>query len=287
MTFRMRQPLTPAWRRPKPIIGMVHLQPLPGSPGWSGSFQQVLDAALRDAETLAAGGVDGIIVENYGDIPFHPEHVPAITIAALTAAVLDVRRAVDIPVGVNVLRNDAAAAMAIAAATGAKFIRVNVHTGAMLTDQGWIAGAAHQTMRDRAAHGGDVAVFAANAGDPDQAAAAVAHCVDRFGGLDILVNNAATNPYFGPTMEIDLPRYDKTWEVNHRGVLVWIQHAWHAAMAERGGTVINIASVGGLSVEPGIGIYNGTKAALIHLTQTVSQDWCHEAARIVDQAAVF
>ena len=160
MTFLMRQPLTPAWRRPKPIVGMVHLQPLPGSPGWGGSFQPVLDAALRDAETLAAGGVDGIIVENYGDIPFHPEHVPAITIAALTAAVLDVTRAVDIPVGVNVLRNDAAAALAIAAATGAKFIRVNVHTGAMLTDQGWIAGAAHQTMRDRAALGCDVAVFA-------------------------------------------------------------------------------------------------------------------------------
>ena len=160
MTFRMRQPLTPDWTRPKPIVGMVHLQPLPGSPGWHGSLQHVLDAAVRDAETLAFGGVDGIIVENYGDIPFYPEHVPAITIAALTTAVLGVTRAVDIPVGVNVLRNDGAAALAIAAATGATFIRVNVHTGAMLTDQGWIAGAAHQTMRDRATLGCDVAVFA-------------------------------------------------------------------------------------------------------------------------------
>jgi uncharacterized protein len=160
MTLHMRQPLTPAWRRPKPIVGMVHLQPLPGSPGWRGSFQQVLDAALRDAETLAAGGVDGIVVENYGDIPFYPEHVPAITIAALTAAVLDVTRAVDIPVGVNVLRNDAAAALGIAAATGASFIRVNVHTGAMLTDQGWIAGAAQQTIRVRSMLGCEVAVFA-------------------------------------------------------------------------------------------------------------------------------
>lgn len=120
--------------------------------------------------------------------------------------------------------------------------------------------------------GGDVDVFAANAGDPEQAAAAVAHCTERFGGLDILVNNAATNPYFGPTMDIDLPRYDKTWEVNHRGVLVWTQLAWKAAMAERGGAVINISSVGGLSVEQGIGIYNGTKAALIHLTKTLAAE---------------
>ena len=116
--------------------------------------------------------------------------------------------------------------------------------------------------------GGDVDVFEANAGDPDQAAAAVDRCMERFGSVDILVNNAATNPYMGPTMEIDLPRYDKTWEVNHRGPLVWTQLAWKASMAERGGNVINVSSVGGLTVEPAIGIYNGTKAALIHLTRT-------------------
>jgi NAD(P)-dependent dehydrogenase (short-subunit alcohol dehydrogenase family) len=120
--------------------------------------------------------------------------------------------------------------------------------------------------------GGDTAVFAANAGDPEQAAAAVAHCVERFGGLDILVNNAATNPYFGPAIDIDLDRFDKTWTVNHRGPLVWTQQAWRACMQERGGTVINIASIGGLSVEPGIGIYNGTKAALLHLTRTLAAE---------------
>jgi NAD(P)-dependent dehydrogenase (short-subunit alcohol dehydrogenase family) len=120
--------------------------------------------------------------------------------------------------------------------------------------------------------GGDVDVVAANAGDPDQAAVAVDRCIERFGGLDILVNNAATNPYFGPAIEIDLARYDKTWDVNVRGPLVWTQLAWKAAMAERGGSVINIASVGGLSVEPGIGIYNGTKAALIHLTKTLAAE---------------
>lgn len=120
--------------------------------------------------------------------------------------------------------------------------------------------------------GGDVAVVVANAGDPEQAAAAVAHCVERFGAVDILVNNAATNPYFGPAMDIDLGRYDKTWDVNLRGALVWTQEAWRQSMHTRGGSVINIASIGGLSIEPGIGIYNTTKAALIHLTKTLAAE---------------
>jgi uncharacterized protein len=156
----MRQPVLPAWRNTKPIIGMVHLMPLPGAPRWGGSMEQVLAHARRDAEALASGGVDAIIVENYGDTPFHPEHVPAETVAALTAAVLDVRRAVDIPIGVNVLRNDAAAAIGICAAAGGSFIRVNVHTGAMLTDQGWIGGRAHETLRTRARLGLAIGVFA-------------------------------------------------------------------------------------------------------------------------------
>jgi NAD(P)-dependent dehydrogenase (short-subunit alcohol dehydrogenase family) len=121
--------------------------------------------------------------------------------------------------------------------------------------------------------GGDVDVLAANAGDPDQAAAAVDHCIERFGGVDILVNNAATNPYMGPSMDIDLPRYDKTWEVNLRGALVWTQLAWKRSMQERpGSSVINVASVGGMTVEPSIGIYNATKAALLHLTRTLAME---------------
>jgi NAD(P)-dependent dehydrogenase (short-subunit alcohol dehydrogenase family) len=120
--------------------------------------------------------------------------------------------------------------------------------------------------------GGDVDVIAANAGDPAQAEAAVDRCIERFGGIDILVNNAATNPYNGPTMDIDLPRYDKTWEVNLRGPLVWTQLAYKRSMAARGGSVINIASVGGMSVEPSIGIYNATKAALLHLTRTMAAE---------------
>ena len=119
---------------------------------------------------------------------------------------------------------------------------------------------------------GDVAWYAANAGEPDQAEACVAATVEVFRGLDILVNNAATNPYMGPSIDIDLSRYDKTWHVNTRGPLVWTQLAWRMAMQERGGSVVNVASVGGISIEPSIGVYNATKAALIYLTRTLAAE---------------
>ena len=119
---------------------------------------------------------------------------------------------------------------------------------------------------------GDTAVFAANAGDPAQAQRCVDATVERFGRVDVLVNNAATNPYMGATIDIDLPRYDKTLEVNLRGPLVWTQAAWRASMAEHGGVVLNISSIGGLSVESSIGIYNMTKAGLLHLTRTLAAE---------------
>ena len=114
---------------------------------------------------------------------------------------------------------------------------------------------------------GDVDVFAANAGEPDQAEACVNATLERFGALDILVNNAATNPYFGRAIDIDLSRYDKTFQVNVRGAFVWTQLAYRSWMQEHGGSVINIASVGGMKFGGLIGIYDTTKAALIHLTK--------------------
>jgi uncharacterized protein len=148
------------WPDTAPIVGMVHLLPLPGAPGWGGSMAAVLERARADAQALADGGADGILVENYLDVPFHPGAVPPETVAAMSVAVAAIVAAVRVPVGVNVLRNDAAAALAIAAATGARFIRVNVHTGATLTDQGWIAGAAHDTLRHRARLCPEVAILA-------------------------------------------------------------------------------------------------------------------------------
>ncbi|KLR62588.1 dehydrogenase of unknown specificity, short-chain alcohol dehydrogenase like [Actinobacteria bacterium IMCC26207] len=117
-----------------------------------------------------------------------------------------------------------------------------------------------------------VAVFEANAGNPEAAEACVSATIERFGRLDILVNNAATNPYMGSMIEIDLPRLDKTYDVNLRGAFVWAQQAWKQSMAEHGGNIINISSIGGLSVETSIGHYNVTKAALLHLTRSLAKE---------------
>lgn len=145
-------------RRRGAIIGVIHLGPLPGSPGHLAPLVDVIESATSDARHLADGGVDGVIVENFGDSPFFPGSVPPITIAAMTRASLAVAEALalcprEIALGINVLRNDAQAALAIAGAVQGDFIRVNVHTGAMVTDQGTIEGMAYQTVRERRALG--------------------------------------------------------------------------------------------------------------------------------------
>ncbi len=119
---------------------------------------------------------------------------------------------------------------------------------------------------------GEVAVFAANAGEPESARACVAATIERFGRLDILVNNAATNPYYGATLGVDEGRFDKTFQVNLRGPLFWCQAAWDQAMKDTPGVMVNIASVGGLRSEAGLGVYNLTKAALIHLTRQLANE---------------
>ena len=120
---------------------------------------------------------------------------------------------------------------------------------------------------------GETAVFAANAGDLDAAEACVAATVERFGGLDILVNNAATNPYYGATLDVDPARFDKTFEVNLRGPLFWCQPGLGGGVpATSPGVIVNIASVGGLRAEFGLGVYNLTKAALIHLTRQLANE---------------
>lgn len=106
-----------------------------------------------------------------------------------------------------------------------------------------------------------------SAGDPDVVEAAVAHCVTELGALDILVNNAATNPYLGPTIDLPGSALEKVLAVNVAGPVRWIQAAWRVWMADHGGVVINVASIGGLRTSPGIGIYNVSKAALLHLTR--------------------
>jgi uncharacterized protein len=152
--------LTEIWPAGRPLIGMVHLMPLPGAPQWCGSMTPVLERAEADTLALTEAGFDGILVENFLDVPFFPSDVPAETVAAMTVAANRVAAVTDLPFGINVLRNDARAALGVAVATGARFVRVNVHTGSMWTDQGLIEGRAHETLRVKAALGADVAVLA-------------------------------------------------------------------------------------------------------------------------------
>src|SRR5258706_7393274 len=133
----------------KPVIGMLHLPPLPGSPRSATPIRQVIEHAIRDADALAAGGVSALMLENFGDVPFHPARVPAETVAAMTAIAIEVRKRFQLPLGINVLRNDGQSALGIALAVGAEFIRVNVLCGARVTDQGIIQGIAHELLRDR------------------------------------------------------------------------------------------------------------------------------------------
>jgi membrane complex biogenesis BtpA family protein len=144
----------------KYVIGMVHLLPLPGSPRWDAGMREVLERAVADAKALEGGGTDGLIVENFGDVPFCKGRVEAHTVSAMTLAVAAVRETVRIPVGVNVLRNDSRSALAIASVIGANFIRVNVHVGAMVTDQGIVEGNAQDTVRYRRELGADVKILA-------------------------------------------------------------------------------------------------------------------------------
>jgi membrane complex biogenesis BtpA family protein len=133
----------------KLLIGVVHLRPLPGSPRWRGDLDSVIKLAVNDALAYQRGGATALCIENFGDVPFTKGNVGPETIAAMSAAGRAVRRAVKLPLGFNVLRNDACAALGLCAACDGTFIRVNVHIGAMLTDQGIIEGNAYESLRYR------------------------------------------------------------------------------------------------------------------------------------------
>ena len=144
----------------KLLIGVVHLQPLPGSPAWRGDLEALLRFAVKDALAYQKGAADALFIENFGDIPFTKGCVGPETVAAMAAAGRAIRAAVRLPFGFNVLRNDARAALALCAACGGKFVRINVHTGAMLTDQGIIEGNAYETLRYRQRLCPQVKIFA-------------------------------------------------------------------------------------------------------------------------------
>ncbi|MER8520679.1 BtpA/SgcQ family protein [Mesorhizobium sp. M1076] len=147
----------------KPVIGVIHLRSLPGAPRYEReAMTDVYAAAVCDAKTLADGGIDGIIVENASDMPFsRPEHIGHETVAALTAACMEVRGAVDVPIGITCVANGAIPALAVAKAVGAKWVRVNQWANAYVANEGLLNAAAPEAMRYRAMiDARDVAIFA-------------------------------------------------------------------------------------------------------------------------------
>jgi len=152
--------LTTIFKTSTPVLGVVHLLPLPTSPNWGGDLQRVIDRAEQEATALASGGVNGIIVENFFDAPFTKHQVDPSVVSAMSLIIHRIQQLVAVPVGINVLRNDARSAMAIASCVEAQFIRVNVLTGVMATDQGLIEGCAYELLRYRRELGSNVKILA-------------------------------------------------------------------------------------------------------------------------------
>jgi membrane complex biogenesis BtpA family protein len=147
----------------KPVIGVIHLQPLPGAPRYAGGeLRDVYAAAVRDAKALAGGGIDGIMIENASDMPFaRPEDIGPETVAALTAACLAVRDAVDVPIGITCVANGVIPGLAVAKAVGARWVRANQWVNAYIANEGFLNGPAPAAMRYRARIGAtDVCIFA-------------------------------------------------------------------------------------------------------------------------------
>jgi len=144
------------WKPDRPLlIGMLHLPALPGSPGFFGDLESLYDFVRRDAEALTEAGFTQLMIENFGDAPFFPDRVPRATLTHMTSLARMVRSEFEVEIGINVLRNDGCGALAVAHATGASFIRVNVLSGARLTDQGIVSGIAHDLLRLRATLGAE------------------------------------------------------------------------------------------------------------------------------------
>lgn len=143
------------------LVGVIHLPALPGSPRGDAKLEDALAQTAEDARKLEGAGFDGLVIENFNDVPFFAERVPSVTVAAMTACALEARRAAPkLRLGINVLRNDAEAALSIAHVTGAAFVRVNVHAHARLTDQGVVQGRAAETLRLRASLGAQCEIWA-------------------------------------------------------------------------------------------------------------------------------
>lgn len=144
----------------KPVIGMVHLKPLPNTPNYEGmKIEEIIDYALKDAKTLIEGGVDALLVENFNDIPYEPEPKDPVVIASITAVARELSK-LNVPLGVNVLRNACVDALAIAYVANCKFIRCNAYVEVLITEQGILNPMAHKVVRYRKMLNKDIKIFA-------------------------------------------------------------------------------------------------------------------------------
>jgi membrane complex biogenesis BtpA family protein len=135
----------------KPVIGMIHVRPLPGAPRYQNEpMREITRAALSDAITCVEGGVDGLVVENGGDVPFrHPDRLGVETAVSLAVVAAAVRDAVDVPIGINVLANGVIQSIAVAKAVDAQFVRANQWVNAYVANEGIVQGAAAEALRYR------------------------------------------------------------------------------------------------------------------------------------------
>jgi uncharacterized protein len=189
------------------VIGMVHVPALPGSARFAGNLEALHERVRGDLRALVDGGIDHVMIENFGDAPFFPRQVPAITLTHLTAIAQRVKREFPVRLGINVLRNDGCGALAVAHAVGAEFIRVNVLCGARVTDQGIVEGIAHDLLRLRANLGAehiailaDVAVKHSAPLGPRPIEDEVHDVIERGGAGAVIVSGRAT----GQTADCEL-----------------------------------------------------------------------------------
>lgn len=185
------------------LIGVIHLPALPGAPGAHGKspasvLKQATERAVGEARRLEKAGFEGLIIENFGDAPFYKNRVPAETVAAMSVIASAVLAHSGIPLGINVLRNDADAALAIAAVTGADFVRINVLAGVVATDQGLIEGEAARWVRENQRLGGRVRILAdvhvkhARTLSSDDLGIAIEEVAGRGGADAVIVTGATT-----------------------------------------------------------------------------------------------
>ncbi len=185
---------------------MLHIPPLPGAPRYGGDLEPIRRRVRDDAAALVDGGVDGLMLENFGDTPFYPERVPPQVVACMTRIGQEVGQRFDVPLGVNVLRNDGCSALAVAHAIGAAFIRVNVLCGVRLTDQGLIQGIAHQVLRQRVRlDASDIRILAdvnvkhsAPLGSPRSIRQEVVDLIERGGADAVIVSGEGTGAAADP-----------------------------------------------------------------------------------------